>query len=78
MNFLLDVCKYNILRNFKYVNIPDTYKSELDSYDECEYAIVKKLLTDVIKLNADIKWETSPKYMIEAVLVLEVYDGRGN
>lgn len=78
MNFLLDVCKYNILHSFKYVSIPDTYKKELDGYDECEYDIVRRLLKDVIKLNADIKWETSPKYMIEAVLVLEVYSGRSN
>ena len=75
MQFLLDVCKYHILGDFKYVNIPNTYREELESDGDYEKGRLKELLTTIIKLNADIKWDTSPKYMIEATLLLEVDNG---
>lgn len=75
MQFLLDVCKYHLLGDFKYVNIPNTYKKELDSDGEYEKDRLRELLSTIIKLNNDIKWDNSPKYMIEAVLLMEVEDG---
>ena len=75
MEFLLDVCKYHMLGDFKYINIPSTYQSELDSDGDYEKDRLRELLATVIKLNSDIKWDQSPKYMIEAVLLLEVNNG---
>ena len=75
MQFLLDVCKYHLLGDFKYINIPNTYKKELDSDGEYEKDRLRELLSTIIKLNNDIKWDNSPKYMIEAVLLMEVESG---
>lgn len=75
MQFLLDVCKYHLLGDFKYVNIPNIYVDELDSDGEYEKDKLRDLLPKIIKLNSEIKWDTSPKYMIEATLLLEISDG---
>lgn len=75
MQFLLDVCKYHMLGDFTYVQIPNIYKKELDSDGDYEKYRLKKLLSTVIKLNSDIKWDSSPKYLIEATLLLEVDNG---
>ena len=78
MQFLLDICKYNILGDFKYVNIPNIYENEFAEYGDYEKSKVKDLLAKVIKLNSDIKWDASPKYVIEATLLLEIDDGKDN
>jgi len=78
MQFLLDICKYHVLGDFKYVNIPNIYEKELESDGDYEKWRIKELLTTIIRLNADIKWDTSPKYVIEATLLLEVDDGTDN
>lgn len=74
MNFLLDVCKYSSLNSFEFLQIPITYKTELSSYDSYEFDVSRKLLGDMIRLNADIKWDTTPKPMIEATLIMECED----
>ena len=74
MNFLLDVCKYSSLKSFEFLQIPITYKTELSSYDSYEFDVSHKLLGDMIRLNADIKWDTTPKPMIEATLIMECED----
>ena len=74
MNFLLDVCKYSSLKSFEFLQIPITYKTELSSYDSYEFDVSRKLLGDMIRLNADIKWDTTPKPMIEATLIMECED----
>lgn len=76
MQFLLDVNKYLMLGDFHFVNIPNTYKEDLEELNgDWERTRLRELLSTIIKLNADIKWDTSPKYMIEATLLLEVDDG---
>ena len=69
-HFILDAYKYCLLGNFEYLQIPSTYSDILDSWDDETYAFLKELLDEVIKLNADIKWEPSPKPLIEASLIL--------
>ncbi len=78
MQFLLDVCKYYMLGDFKYVQIPNIYQSELDSNGDYEKDRLRDLLPKIMKLNTDLKWDQSPKYMIEAVLLLEVNNGSDN
>lgn len=71
-NFILDICKYKILGNFELIEIPSVYKYRLDSYksDSCADDTFSKLLSTLVKLNADIKWETSPKPVIQSTLLL--------
>jgi len=68
--FVLDVYKYYLLGGFEYLQIPSTYVDRLDAWDDETYDFVKELLAEIIKLNADIKWEPSPKPLIEATIIL--------
>lgn len=73
MNFMLDVNKYGCLHSFDYLEVPVTFEDDVayiaKHKDEC-----KKLLGTIIKLNADVKWDTAPKSMIEATLLMECED----
>lgn len=69
-NFVLDLNKFGCLKSFDSVEIPVTYQDKLEQYNDHAYEDFKRVLATMVKLNADIKWETSPKAMIEAVLVL--------
>jgi DNA polymerase-3 subunit gamma/tau len=73
MLFILDINKYGILEAINYTNIPATqdYMEELESYGNAEFKICKHLLDTLIKLNTDIKWDSAPKGIIEATLLLE-------
>ena len=71
-DMLLDICKYNVTKDFKYVQLPSSYEKELKSYSEYEYIVAHRLLKDMIDLSASIKWETSPKSVVESSLLLEV------
>jgi DNA polymerase-3 subunit gamma/tau len=72
-NFILDINKYGVTGSFDYIQIPATEenKKELSSYGAYEYDVASSLLSVLVKLNADIKWETSPKASVEATLMLE-------
>ena len=70
MNFMLDVNKYDCLRSFDFLEIPITFESELTHLIQNREGC-KKLLGTLIKLNADVKWDTAPKSMIEATLIME-------
>jgi DNA polymerase-3 subunit gamma/tau len=69
-NFVLDLCKYGVLRSFDLINIPSTYADKMGKYNDHAYEDFNRLLSTLVKLNADIKWETSPKPVIESVLLL--------
>lgn len=64
--FVLDVCKYGLTKDFGLIKIPNTYSSTLDSYGKYEYSQSKSLLSVLIELNAKIKWETNPRYLVDA------------
>lgn len=66
--FTLDICKYGLTKDFALLKIPNTYKGELDKFGDYEYDRTRSLLALLIELNANIKWETNPKYCIEASL----------
>jgi DNA polymerase-3 subunit gamma/tau len=67
--FMLDVCKYQLFKNFKYVQIPELpeYKQRIEdeSYEDCV-----DILDWVRELNANIKWESNAKAIIESDVVL--------
>ena len=75
MQFLLDVNKYVIGCDWKYINIPklEDYEKWMRESSEIDYFqnFVRRLLSVVINLNADIKYSTTPKYDIEAILIQE-------
>ncbi len=75
MNFLLDAYKYFLIGDFEYLQIPSTYEEALNGYTDEEYQDIKELLDEVIRLNADIKWEPNPKPLIEATLILLSQEG---
>ncbi len=69
-NFVLDLCKYGCLKTFEFIEIPSIHKFRLDKYNDHAYEDFTRLLNTLVNLNAEIKWETSPKPVIQAVLVL--------
>ena len=68
--FVLDVCKYGLTKDFELLKIPNIYKPELDSYGDYEYDKARSLLDVLIELNSEIKWDNNPKYSIEAKLFI--------
>lgn len=66
--FLLDVYKYQVLGEFTYLQIPILYRTQLLELknNEC----IHKLLDKCVHLNTDIKWETTPKPLIQTTFVL--------
>lgn len=71
MNFMLDVNKYHCLKSFDYLEIPIIHEDDIDYISSTCGNECKRLLGTLIKLNADVKWDTAPKSMIEAVLLME-------
>lgn len=67
-SFVLDVLKYQITGSVEYTQIPSLYEEMLNSFKD----VPKHLLSALVKLNSEIKWETSPRALIEATLLLEV------
>lgn len=66
-NFVLDLCKYDVTRSFQFLYIPQTYEDIMKTYSDDDFVGCKYLLNRLLKLNNDIKWETSPRAIIEAV-----------
>lgn len=73
-HFLLDVRKYAIGCDWKYINIPrlSEYETWLKSYADDE--IIESILKTVIKLNSDIKYSATAKLDIEATLLLQIQE----
>ena len=69
LNFILDVKKWIILQDFEYINLPQTIDIEsLLKTVKDEYNKINDILDLLIRINADIKYDSSPKYLIEAYL----------
>lgn len=72
--FILDVEKYNLFQDFKYISLPQTIEFEIKN-------IVKNLdvynvMDFVVMLNNQIKWDNDPKTLIE--LSILIYCGKEN
>ena len=67
--FVLDVCKYKMFRDFKYISIPalPEYKEKLEDED-LELAL--NVLEWVRQLNSDIRWEANPKAIAQTAVLL--------
>lgn len=66
-NFVLDYSKW-YLGATEYISCPltDEVQNAFEEYRKSHEDEYPQLLTDLIKLQADIKWETNPKSRIEA------------
>lgn len=73
LSFLLDINKWDITHSFEYMQLPNTYEDALKNYSVDFLNKCRDLLPVVVRLNADIKWDTQPKVTIEARLLGEVY-----
>lgn len=67
-SFVLDLCKYFLTGSLDLTQIPNYYHDELSKKEDSYFVRCQALLEVLLKLNADIKWDTSPKAMVEANL----------
>ena len=69
--FLLDISKYGIGCEWKYISIPqiDTYIKYIQNMSGQQYDLVNDWLKSFIRLNADIKYSATPKIDIECMLM---------
>ena len=70
LNFMLDVVKYDITQSPKYLQLPATYISNLKDRDAQWYSRCQKLLDVVLQLVNEVKWDSTPKMLIESRLLL--------
>lgn len=74
--FILDVLKRKLGCDWKYLNIPhlNEYETWIDSLNDTERDILESLLGVLVRLNSEIKYSSTPKYDIEAELLLFMED----
>lgn len=70
MNFILDICKYDIVRSFDYINIPQTEEPWLKEFEDSWYETVDAMLSPMVKLIDRIKYDSNPKSMIEISMLI--------
>jgi DNA polymerase-3 subunit gamma/tau len=68
--FVLDVCKYQKLGNFEYLQIPEIYERQMEQLMEFQESNLLEILHKVLEVNNLIKWETNAKALIEASFIL--------
>lgn len=76
--FLVDLIKYDLLRDFKYLMIPSNFDTELEFIGTiCDDAFfrIRDWLKIQLRLNGDIKWEQAPKQLIEATILAYCFEG---
>ena len=73
VDFVLDVLKYDITK-FDYITIPQTEQEWLDSLSDSWYDSINRMLSPLIKLVDRVKYDTSPKTMIEVSLLILMED----
>ena len=76
--FVLDISKWYIVKSFTYIDIPETdeYKKEMKKYnDNNSINRIRDIMEMTVKLNSNLKWETSPKALIEATFIMECNGG---
>lgn len=69
LNFVLDIKKFIVLNEFDYLSIPETEEMSDWLKRHTDYDEVSDWLDLLLKLNSEIKYDSSPKYMIEAMLL---------
>lgn len=72
VKFLIDVQKYSIGCDFKYIQLPalEENKKWLGKLKESDFDILYEVLRKLVRLNSEVKWSQTPKYDLEATLLL--------
>lgn len=68
--FVLDVRKYQLFKDFKYIQIPQTFENDLNNVVNVDDKFYKMLLKELNILSNNIKWEHNVKPMVELELML--------
>ena len=78
VQFLLDLSKWGIGCDWKYLQIPrlKQYEDWLKECDDNNFNAISDWLSVFVNLNTDIKWSQSVKYDIEASIVINSDEGR--
>ena len=78
VQFLLDLSKWGIGCDWKYLTLPKLadYEQWLKDCGDREFNQIDKWLSMFVNLNADIKWSQSVKYDIEASIVINSGEGK--
>ena len=76
IQFILDICKYDLYKDYKYIQIPNTIK--LEEFKNIYYEDKLNLLDEVIDLSNQIKYEQNPKILIESKILLLCRKGDSN
>jgi len=74
VGFMIDVCKYMLLHDFKYIDIPETYKGDLDLIDKEDPTLINYIRTVFVNLQNDSKWDSKPKLLLSS-LVMDICRG---
>ena len=67
LDFVLGVCKYQRTKSLALTTIPSSLESAIKEYGDYNFIPLLELL---VNLNHDIKWDSAPKAMIEAELLM--------
>lgn len=78
VQFLLDLDKYGIGCDWKYLQLPklEDYELWLKDCGEREFSIIENWLSVFVNLNSEVKWSQSIKYDIEATIIIECQNWR--
>ena len=68
IQFILDVCKYQIYKSYEYIQIPNTIN--LEEYNKADYIKLIDILDEIIELSNQIKYEQNPKVLIESKIII--------
>lgn len=73
--FVLDVRKYQLFQDFKYIQIPQIFEDKLKNVTNVDSCFYKFLLKELNNLSNTIKWEHNIKPMVELELMLLCKEG---
>lgn len=68
IQFILDVCKFQIYGNYDYVQVPNTVN--LEHYNQIDYNMLLDILDSMINLSNQIKYDQNPKILVESTILL--------
>lgn len=76
LHFIIDLVKFKLVKNFEFINIPETtkYKSIMDNEIGSEF--LKSLLSWCANIQSELKYSSSPKYTIEGSLIKWILENR--
>lgn len=66
IQFILDICKYQIYNSYDYIQIPNT----IEIRNDLDYNKLLNILDEIIELSHQIKYEQNPKVLIESKILI--------